>query len=366
MAARLRAEALAALDRYEESLRLSTDCLAAGQRDHRGWAVRVWEGQRGCQLLQVGRLADAAAALEGIVAATHDVTSAAVLDAVFVVALGRAANHTGNEQLVRKCSAIARQLLGTGTPTVQRHGAWLLSLAAMWEGDAAGARAHLPARGEKERISVVPLFPLDVTDEVPLVRIAVASGDRELASAAVAAARRRLQLNPGIASIAGTAAHAEGLMTGDAGHLAAAVKLFEEAPRPLALASALEDAGKAFARAGDREEGVALLGRALEASARVGASWDAGRVRRRLRVLGVRRRLATAATPRPGWSGLTEAELDVVRLVVHGLTNRQTAERLFVSPHTIDTHLRHAFAKLGITSRVDLARLAARHDGAGN
>jgi DNA-binding CsgD family transcriptional regulator len=109
---------------------------------------------------------------------------------------------------------------------------------------------------------------------------------------------------------------------------------------------------------------VALLGRALELYAHAGASWDAGRVRRRLRALGIRHRLAPVAPPRQGWSGLTKSELDVVRLVAQGLTNRQTAERLFLSPHTVSNHLRHAFTKLGITSRVELARLAARHDNA--
>jgi DNA-binding CsgD family transcriptional regulator len=68
------------------------------------------------------------------------------------------------------------------------------------------------------------------------------------------------------------------------------------------------------------------------------------------------------APPRNGWSGLTESELHVVRLVAQGLTNRQTAERLFLSQHTVSNHLRHAFAKLGISSRVELARLAAIHD----
>jgi len=55
-------------------------------------------------------------------------------------------------------------------------------------------------------------------------------------------------------------------------------------------------------------------------------------------------------------------QLEVARQVARGLTNRQVAERLFLSQHTVSNHLRHAFAKLEVTSRVELARLAAIHD----
>jgi DNA-binding CsgD family transcriptional regulator len=362
LASRLHTELLAALDRYDEALRLSIDGLVAGQRDHQGWAVREWEGGRGCRLLQVGRLAEAAAALDGVVSAMEKATPASSLDVQAVVASGRVAIHTGNEPQIRKCAAIARALLETGARSGQRAGAWLLALIALREGDAAAARAHLCALGEAERFTIVPLNPVDVSDEVPLARIAMAAGDAELATSAMTAARERLRLNPNVASIAGTAAHAEGLVMRDADHLAVAVKCFEAGPRPLALASALEDAGKVLAGRGDREEGVALLGQALELYSHAGASWDAARVRRRLRALGVRRRLAGLAPPRNGWSGLTESELHVARLVAQGLTNRETAERLFLSPHTVSNHLRHAFAKLDVSSRVELARLAAIHD----
>jgi len=51
----------------------------------------------------------------------------------------------------------------------------------------------------------------------------------------------------------------------------------------------------------------------------------------------------------------------VVGLVVQGMTNREVAERLLVSPHTVSTHLRHVFEKLELNSRVELATAAARH-----
>jgi DNA-binding CsgD family transcriptional regulator len=69
-------------------------------------------------------------------------------------------------------------------------------------------------------------------------------------------------------------------------------------------------------------------------------------------------------TPRPnpltfGWASLTDAELSVVELIASGLTNREAAEKLYLSPHTVDSHLRHIFRKLDIRSRVELARLFA-------
>ncbi|MEV7077970.1 LuxR C-terminal-related transcriptional regulator [Streptomyces sp. NPDC093516] len=69
---------------------------------------------------------------------------------------------------------------------------------------------------------------------------------------------------------------------------------------------------------------------------------------------------SASAADGPEWRGLTRSELGVVRLIAHGATNREAAERLFVSPHTVNSHLRHVFEKLGVHSRVQLARLYAR------
>jgi DNA-binding CsgD family transcriptional regulator len=62
-----------------------------------------------------------------------------------------------------------------------------------------------------------------------------------------------------------------------------------------------------------------------------------------------------------GWESLTESEHAVIELVAQGLTNRKVADRLFVSPYTVDFHLRSVFRKLAVKSRVELTRLALEH-----
>jgi DNA-binding CsgD family transcriptional regulator/tetratricopeptide (TPR) repeat protein len=354
------AEVLLALDRMEEALQLSNHLLQTAERGHQAWEIRTIESFRARLSLMVGRLADTSAILEDRFD-LEGAQSMGLQDAAALVALGRAALHTGNERETRRATQVASRLLSYEAPGVRRHALWLLAMVAMASGDAAAARAHLCGMGEVERLSLLPLSPVDVTDEVRLSRIALAAGDDELAASARASADGRASLNPGVASIVGTAAHVRGLIDDDLAELGAAITHFQRGPRPIALASALEDRGVALLARGDRDGAVASLGRALELYAETRASRDETRVRGRLRQLGVRRRLVSPKRPETGWEGLTQAELSVVRLVAEGMTNRQVAGQLYVSPHTVNAHLRHAFSKLDINSRVELARLAIEH-----
>ncbi|SDJ38317.1 helix-turn-helix transcriptional regulator [Nonomuraea jiangxiensis] len=69
------------------------------------------------------------------------------------------------------------------------------------------------------------------------------------------------------------------------------------------------------------------------------------------------------ADPGPAWSRLTDSERTVAEHVARGLTNRETAALLFISPHTVDYHLRQVFRKFQVRSRVELARLMAIQAG---
>jgi DNA-binding CsgD family transcriptional regulator len=64
--------------------------------------------------------------------------------------------------------------------------------------------------------------------------------------------------------------------------------------------------------------------------------------------------------PSFGWGSLTPTELEVVRHVAQGLTNPEVARRLFVSRSTVKAHLAHIFAKVGVSTRAELAAQAAR------
>ena len=354
-------ELLSVADHNEEAFAIAAEGLAAAQRDRQGWAYQMFETWHGRMLLRTGRLSEAVAVLEERFALEDGTHAAAVLDAAGIVALGRLAIHTGDTRQARRLSAIAQVMLEHGTPAVRRHAGWLLALFAMAEGDAYAAPRWVRAAAEPDGRAILPRFPLDIADEVVLARIGLATHDDELAQLALRNSRRRAELNPGIASIAAAEAHVRGLLESNAACLREAVDLFEKTRRRLELAAALEDLGVELI-ATDRDAAIDALGRALALYSELGATWDARRVRSRLRELGVRRRLIASEPETNGWAALTTAELAVARLVAEGLTNREVAERLFVSPHTVSSHLRHMFSKLGITSRVELARVARDYE----
>jgi DNA-binding CsgD family transcriptional regulator len=350
---------LAALDRFEESLAVAEEGVSASQRDRQNWALHIFETWKGIQALQTGRLADAAVALDGRFSPSDAHLVVGIIDAAGVAALGRLRVHLGDERGARGVAQICAAMLHTTPPGTRRHAAWFLASHAMAHGHAREAHRMLCALGTDERLSLFPLFPHDVALDPELVRIALAVGDDQLVNQTLATAERRQQRNPDVASVQSTAAHIRGLVHDSAEDLELAASLLEHGDRPLALASALEDLGRLRLVDDAKDATIDAFDRALGLNVEAGAVRDAARVRHRLRELGVRRRVVASDGPRIGWVALTAAESAVAELVVEGRTNREIAERLFISPHTVSTHLRHVFDKMGVRSRVELTRAAA-------
>ncbi|MET9700396.1 AAA family ATPase [Streptomyces sp. NPDC006529] len=202
---------------------------------------------------------------------------------------------------------------------------------------------------------------------VQAVRIALRGGDRGLAEDLAAQAERHATRNPSVPTARGTAAHAVGLVNADHGLLESAVRILLTGPRPMPLAAASADLGRALLDTGDPAATPALT-RAHDLYARAGADAEAERVRaalERATSRSGRRAGSLRARPDQGWDALTASERKVARLIAAGHTNRSAAEALVVSPHTVNTHLASIFRKLSVRSRVQLARIALAQGDAG-
>ena len=198
----------------------------------------------------------------------------------------------------------------------------------------------------------------DPWSAMEFVRMCVSSGDNQRAAALLPV------MDEQAAAVAtpftlGQALRCRGLVERDADTLVRAVASYRQCPRPLELAAACEDAAMVLAASGRLEEGVPLWEEAVDLYERVGAERDLARIASQLRQHGVRRgtrrRHARATT---GWESLTDTEHKVIALVAQRLSNPEVAERLFISRHTVESHLKHIYRKLGLSSRLELAAMA--------
>jgi len=136
--------------------------------------------------------------------------------------------------------------------------------------------------------------------------------------------------------------------------LAEAVSLLETTPARYELALALADLCGHLRRAGRNADARVPLRRALDLAQRIGAAPLAALTRQQLIAAGARPRRTVLTGP----EALTSTERRVAALAADGLSNRQIAEHLFITQPDVETHLRHAVQKLGITSRGLPSRLA--------
>ena len=123
-----------------------------------------------------------------------------------------------------------------------------------------------------------------------------------------------------------------------------------------------------YKRQGERERGVAALKLAAEEFERFGARRLRDQAARELRRLGVRtwKRGATAPRDGEGVHALSPREREVAALVQAGKRNTDIARELFLSLKTVESHTRSIYAKLGVSSRVELVTRLADHDREGS
>jgi len=134
--------------------------------------------------------------------------------------------------------------------------------------------------------------------------------------------------------------------------LTEAVAAGEDQPPRLETIHALIDLGAALRRGNQRARAREPLRRGLELAHRGGANALAQRAQKELFAAGARPRRAMLSGP----ESLTPSERGVAEMAAKGLTTKQVAEALFVSPKTVEFHLRHIYRKLDVRSRAELAR----------
>jgi DNA-binding CsgD family transcriptional regulator len=151
------------------------------------------------------------------------------------------------------------------------------------------------------------------------------------------------------------------LLGGDEGEaeLRAAIDLLAASALRLDEGWAQHALGALLRRRGDRKDAREPLRRALEISDIAGAGLLGGLAREELAASGVRVRRTALSGP----ASLTPSERRVAELAAEGLTNQQIAERLWIVRKTVEHHLGHAYGKLGIRSRSQLADVLGRPDG---
>ncbi len=256
---------------------------------------------------------------------------------------------------------VDRRLAGGTIPNGGGGPGWGLGVAWFEAGEVERGRKILLELGGEEVARTMPVERCFDWESLTAVELAFGNSDAADAYALRAeeeAAQLGLQLP---AALAGRARAAVLLSGGQPA--AAAVMAARSAEAAEAIGAQLHVAlsrslqGRALAAAGERQEAVAVLRRAERELDECGSLRVRDETRRELRRLGAR--AETRGPAREGDSGLeslTRREFEIATLATDRKTNREIAAELFLSLKTVESHMRHIFQKLDVSSRVEVAR----------
>jgi len=301
-----------------------------------------------------GRYGIEAEATEGLRLARDaglpNAASALLAGAAWVAAL------KGEDEESRRCAGeVTRSVRTSNLANANSTAEWALALLDLSIGKPDAAVARLAAQREAPLGMAHPFFFVLFAPEA--VEAGVRLGDREQARAGFAPLEGFVAEGGPTWALA-FAARCRALLADDSATVEAE---FEQAlghhgeipERAFDRARTELLYGEHLRRQRRRLESREHLRAALEAFESLGAALWAERARVELRASGETARKRDPSTV----DQLTPQELQIARLVGEGMSNKEVAAQLFLSPRTIDYHLRKVFTKLGITSRTELVRL---------
>jgi len=269
-----------------------------------------------------------------------------------------AVHRQDRDELNRLRDRLGRPFATGPTRNTYDDRSWGRALATAADGDQPGAFAVLSeawqqcAAGNREYCGhyLVP----------DLAALASSPAERDIARRAVDQLAR-YNADRDVPSLRRSTEFTAAILGADTSALLAVADAYAAAGRPLLEAQAREHAAEALATAGQDQQARQQLEMAQDRYARLDASWDAARADARLRGYGIRRGAhGRRGRPKMGWAALTDTEQTVARLLAGGLSNPDIAGRMFISRRTVQFHVSNILAKLGLSSRVELAALVAR------
>lgn len=344
--------------RPDLALPLADEGLADAQRARNAPAIAFWMMARSRYLFDLGRLEDAREQADTVLRLAAELGLGDFANATAGIVVFRTALQTGDNASLEQLRPAMEQM-ANGT-ALTRAGNWALALAAIDIDEPRRAFELASHALDSLELPVASMnTPPDFVDDLTLAAICMLAGEEEAGQKVLRVATERARMNPDDVFSEGIRAAVEGVITLNAAALRHAVEVLRTVPRPLALARSLEMLERVST---DPAEQIAALEEAVTIHETAGASRGANRVLIRLRALGVRRRPKSD----DDGSGLSARERLVVQQLITGATTKQIATALLLSPHTVITHVRHASAKYGVSSRKELVAEFLRRNGGAN
>jgi ATP/maltotriose-dependent transcriptional regulator MalT len=349
-------------ERFDESIAHGHRALAVARLTGRGDVVPTLVPSLWTALWMRGRLREGAELLDGAIEGARLSANSQML-VLLIMNRGITAALAGDVDvalaLATESWELARDFPGSILDTWTN---FALAGANIESGDHARAAEPLLAAGGGEDMEQIPgVWRALTLDWLTRCRLALGHGDeaeRSAKAAAVVAESTPLRLGTAWAKRAIAAVALDrGACSSAAEHALSSAAVADEVGAPLEAAFSLGLAGRALAQAGDRSRAADVLERAAGAFDACGAIRYRDDAERELRRLGRHvSRTRRGRSEGVGLESLTERELQVARLVVERKTNPEIAAELFLSLKTVETHMRNIFAKLGVSSRVEVAR----------